>query len=322
VRWGVLDIGSQSANLWVVDAGPGSPPLPIYREKAPTGLAHATDADGVVDAVGIKRLVASVCVVLDSARAHGVGELLPYATSAVRDAANRDEIVAALRAGAGLDVGFLSGEDEGRLTYLAAHRWYGWSAGGLLVLDIGGGSMEIVHGSDEEPAVSVSLPIGAGRLTRSHLGDGPAGPRDLHRLRRHIRLVVDPLVRQIARNHPPGRAVATSRTFTQLAGFAGEPGRGAAAGLRVLRRRELRRWVPKLAAMSPAQRARLPGVSRKRARQMLAGAVVAETVMGALGVDAVEICPWALREGILLRRIGCASGPELRSVPMNQLRSR
>ncbi|GIJ45264.1 hypothetical protein Val02_21500 [Virgisporangium aliadipatigenens] len=311
MRWGVLDLGSQSVNLWVVDAGPGAPPLPVYREKAPTGLAKATGPDGVVSAAGIRHAVAAVCAMLDVARERGVAELVPFATAAVRDAANRKEIVDALRAGAGIEVGFLSGEDEGRLTYLAAHRWYGWSTDGLLVLDIGGGSMEIVRGSDENPAVSVSLPVGAGRLTRSHLREHPAGRRQVERLRRLVREIVQPAARHLARGRRPSRAVATSKTFTQLARFAGEPGRGGFAGARVLRRRELRRWIPKLAAMSPAERARLPGVSRKRARQLLAGAVVAETAMDALGVETVEICPWALREGVLLHRIGRTSGPEL-----------
>src|SRR5690349_1222729 len=152
MRLGVLDIGSNAANLRVVDTGDGSAPTPFFRQKAPTGLADSIGVDGVVGAAGVRRLVTAVATTVDAARAQHVDELIPYVTSAVRDAGNRDEILAAVRAGTGIDVGFLSGEDEAGLTYFAVHRWYGWSAGALSLLDIGGGSMEIAQGRDEDPA--------------------------------------------------------------------------------------------------------------------------------------------------------------------------
>jgi exopolyphosphatase / guanosine-5'-triphosphate,3'-diphosphate pyrophosphatase len=167
MRLGVLDIGSNSANLRVVDAYPGSPPLPVYRHKTPTRLAEAIGPDGAIDRPDVERLVRAVRSALDSARSQEVVELIPFATSAIRDAANRDEILTALHTCTGLGVGYLSGEDEARLTYFAAHRWYGWAAGPVLLLDIGGGSLEIEHGRDEDPVVAISLPLGAGRLTRS-----------------------------------------------------------------------------------------------------------------------------------------------------------
>ncbi|WP_442875068.1 Ppx/GppA family phosphatase [Actinoplanes sp. NBC_00393] len=300
VRMGVLDIGSNAAQLLVIDSCAGSPPLPVYREKRLTRVAPAIRADGAITAAGVRRLVAAVCATVRSAREHQVDELFAYATAAVRDATNRDQIVAALRAEAGLEIGFLTGEDEGRLSYFAAHRWYGWSAGPLLLLDIGGGSMEIVQGRDEDPAVSLCLPLGARRLTHSHLPDHPADGKDVKRLRRHVRDVLTPAVRRLDWEQRPQKVVATSKTFKQLARFAGEAG--------TLRRRELRSWIPRLARMTPAQRAELPGVARSRARQLLAGAIIAETTMAALGVERLEVCPWGLREGVLLRRISPPPG--------------
>jgi exopolyphosphatase / guanosine-5'-triphosphate,3'-diphosphate pyrophosphatase len=295
MRLGVLDIGSNSANLRVVDAYPGSPPLPVFRYKAATKLAEAIRRDGAVNATGVKRLIAAVCTALDAARAQQVAELIPFATSAVRDAANRAEILAASRVEADLDVGFLSGEEEARLTYFAAHRWYGWSAG--LLLDIGGGSMEIAHGRDEDPSMAVSLPLGAGRLTRSHLPDHPADRRQVKRLRLHVRELLAPAVQRLHWEGQPGTVVATSKTFKQLARFAGRT--DPATGERLLYRNELRAQISRLAAMTPDERTALPGVrrARARARQLLAGAVVAATTMAALDVDRVQICPWALREG-------------------------
>jgi exopolyphosphatase / guanosine-5'-triphosphate,3'-diphosphate pyrophosphatase len=317
VRLGVLDIGSTSAHLRVVDAYPGSPPLSVGWHKAPTRLAEAIRTDGVVTAAGVGRLVAAVRSAVEMARVQQVTDLIPFATSAVRDATNRDEIVAALRAEAGLDVGFFSGEDEARLTYFAVHRWYGWSAGRLLLLDIGGGSMEIAEGRDEDPDVAVSLPLGAGRLTRSHLPDHPAGRRQVKRLRAHVREVIAPAVQRLQWDGPPRTVVAASKTFKQLARLAGEVDPARPAGTRTLYRRHLRAWIPRLAAMTPAERADLRGVKPARAKQMLAGAVVAATVMAALRLDQVEICPWALREGILLRRL--ASTPDVDALPQVRL---
>jgi exopolyphosphatase/guanosine-5'-triphosphate,3'-diphosphate pyrophosphatase len=312
MRVGVLDIGSNAANLRVIDADAGSPPLPVFRHKAPTGLADAIRADGTVGASGIRLLVAAVGATVTAARAHRVDELIPYVTSAVRDATNRAEILAALRTGTGLDVGFLSGEQEARLTYFAVHRWYGWSTGPLSLLDIGGGSMEIARGRDEDPTLAVSLPLGAGRLTRSHLPEHPAGRRHVKRLRAHVREVLDPLRSTAA----PGTVVATSKTFKQLARFAGRPGHRP--GTRLLHRRELRAWIPRLAAMTADERAKLPGVRPARARHLLAGAVVAATTMKSFGVDVVEVCPWALREGILLRRLEPLPLPDtLRTMRLN-----
>jgi exopolyphosphatase / guanosine-5'-triphosphate,3'-diphosphate pyrophosphatase len=318
MRLGVLDIGSNSANLRVVDVYPGSPPLPVYRHTTATRLAESIGPDGTIDPPGVARLVDAVRAAVARARRQQVVELIPFATSAVRDAANRDQILRAINVDARLDVGFLSGEDEARLTYFAAHRWYGWSTGPLLMLDIGGGSMEVAQGRDEDPALAISLPLGAGRLTRSHLPEHPADRVQLKPLREHIREVLTPAVQRLQWESQPRRAVATSKTFKQLARFAGEPDPSGSGG-RVLERRELKAWVPRLAAMTPAQRAELPGVTPARARQLLAGAVVAATTMTALGLDRVHICPWALREGILLRRMAPLPSPEaLRQVQLIQ----
>src|SRR5215471_16550792 len=164
---GVLDIGSNSAQLQVFEARPGAPPLPTHAVKAPTLLGEAFAPDGGIEPAGVDRVVEAVNHTMTAARRLGVQQLYVFTTSAVRDAANRDLILDRVEAEAGVRPQFLAGADEGRLTYLAVHQWYGWSAGRQLVLDIGGGSMEIVFGRDAEPELSISLPLGAGRLTRA-----------------------------------------------------------------------------------------------------------------------------------------------------------
>ncbi|MBX6751216.1 MAG: hypothetical protein IRY85_16375, partial [Micromonosporaceae bacterium] len=234
-----------------------------------------------------------------AASQHGVDDMLAFATSAVRDAANVTEVLGRVRAEAGVDLQVLSGQDEARLTFLAVRRWFGWSAGRLLVLDIGGGSLEIAAGLDEEPDTALSLPLGAGRLTRDRFSADPPPAVEVDDLRAYA-------ARRLAGIEVPewDRAAATSKTFRSLARLAGAAPAGA--GLRVpraLTRTGLHQVLGFIQRIPSVALAEMDGVSPQRAHQLLAGAVVAEETMIRLGVDRVEICPWALREGVILRRL-------------------
>ncbi|KEG40776.1 Ppx/GppA phosphatase family protein [Streptomyces griseorubens] len=304
MRLGVLDVGSNTVHLLVVDAHPGARPLPAHSHKAELRLAQLLDDDGSIGPDGIDRLVAVVHEALQAAEDKGVEELLPFATSAVRDASNADDVLTRVRDETGVELQVLSGEEEAKLTFLAARRWFGWSSGKLLVIDIGGGSLEIAYGLDEEPDAAVSLPLGAGRLTAGWLPGDPPEAEDVRALRRHVRTEIARSVGDFSRFGAPDHVVATSKTFKQLARLAGAP--GSAEGLyvqRELKRESLEAWVPRLAGMTAAERAELPGVSEARAGQLLAGAMVAEGAMDLFGVERLEICPWALREGVILRRL-------------------
>jgi exopolyphosphatase/guanosine-5'-triphosphate,3'-diphosphate pyrophosphatase len=172
------------------------------------------------------------------------------------------------------------------------------------MFDIGGGSLEIGAGTDELPDVAISLPLGAGRLTRDRLPGNPPEAGDVRAARRYIRAEIARVVREVRHPGVPDQAVGSSKTFRSLARICG----AASSDLgdyvpRELRQRDVTEWVPKLAAMTVAQRAGLPGVSLGRSAQLLAGALVAEAVMELFGVDQLRICPWALREGMILRRL-------------------
>lgn len=291
-------------HLLVVDAHPGARPLPAYSHKADLRLAQLLDEAGAIGPEGVDRLVGTVRDAMEAAEDKGVEDLLPFATSAVREASNADQVLARVREETGVDLQVLTGAEEARLTFLAARRWFGWSAGKLLVIDIGGGSLEIAYGIDEEPDAAVSLPLGAGRLTSAWFSQDPPDPADVKALRRHARAQIARTVGEFARFGAPDHVVATSKTFKQLARLAGAA--RSADGLyvqRELKRKSLEDWVPQLAAMTTAERAELPGVSEGRAGQLLAGALVAEGAMDLFGVETLEICPWALREGVILRRL-------------------
>ncbi|MFF3496092.1 Ppx/GppA family phosphatase [Streptomyces sp. NPDC002795] len=304
MRLGVLDVGSNTVHLLVVDAHPGARPLPAHSHKAELRLAQLLDERGAIGPDGVDRLIGTVREALEAAEDKGVEDLLPFATSAVREASNADDVLARVKEATGVELRVLSGEEEARLTFLAARRWFGWSAGRLLVLDIGGGSLEIAYGIDEEPDAAVSLPLGAGRLTAGWLPGDPSDPDDVKALRRHARAQIARTVGEFSRFGAPDHVVATSKTFKQLARLAGAA--RSTEGLyvqRELKRKSLEDWVPQLAAMTVEERAELPGVSEGRAGQLLAGALVAEGAMDLFGVETLEICPWALREGVILRRL-------------------
>ena len=302
-------MGSNTVHLLVVDAHEGARPLPAHSDKSELRLAeHLTD-DGQIDDTGRDRLVECVQHALEVAEDRGTEDLLAFATSAIRESANGPDVLAAVRAATGVDLEVLSGEDEARLTFLAVRRWFGWSSGRLMVVDIGGGSLEMAAGIDEVPDAITSLPLGAGRLTRTMLPGDPPSPADVKALRKHVRSQVAGKLRPFEARGEADHYVATSKTFKQLARLTGAPGSEESERVpRLLSLADLSKWVPRLAEMTYAERAQLHGVSVGRAPQLLAGAIVAEAVMALLDIEQVQVCPWALREGLILRRLDWMRG--------------
>ncbi|HEY2489530.1 MAG TPA: Ppx/GppA phosphatase family protein [Streptosporangiaceae bacterium] len=309
MRLGVLDVGSNTVHFLVVDAHRGARPLPAFSHKAELRLADHLENGNRLTSSGEKQLRQFVGEALRIAEDKGVEDLLPFATSAVREAANGEEILTRIRADVQVDIRVLTGQDESRLTFLAARRWFGWSSGRLLVVDIGGGSLEIASGIDEEPDVAISLPLGAGRLTRDWLTGDPPSANQVRQLRKHVRTEIARTAGEVLRNGRADQSVATSKTFRQLARIAGAAPSGEGSYVRRnLRHTELTPWASRLAKMKTAQRTQLPGVSATRAPQLLAGAIVADAAMDLFELEELELCPWALREGVILQRLDGMAG--------------
>ncbi|MBG6069326.1 hypothetical protein DDE19_08940 [Micromonospora ureilytica] len=308
MRLGVLDVGSNTVHLLVVDAHHGAHPWPAHSEKVVLRLAEQIGPDGALTEAGADGLVKAVSMAKAAAAGLEADDLIAFATSAVRDATNAADVLARVRDETGVRLAVLSGADEARMTFLAVRRWFGWSAGRLLVLDIGGGSLEIAAGIDEDPDVAVSLPLGAGRLTRERLrvdpgSTAPPSAEAVDKLREYVDGRLDKVVDQMT-EVGWGRAVATSKTFRTLARLAGAAPSGSGLWVRrSLTRAGLRQVIGFIRHIPPAQLMELEGVSTGRAHQLLAGAVVAEAVMRRLDLDSLDICPWALREGVILRRL-------------------
>ncbi|HEX5018043.1 MAG TPA: Ppx/GppA phosphatase family protein [Actinomycetes bacterium] len=304
VRLGVLDVGSNTVHLLVVDAHHGAAPRSAYTYKNELRLAEFLTDDGNIGVDGIEALAEFVGEAAILASKVGAEEMLAFATSAIREAPNGEAVLKTVYDRTGVELEVLSGADEARLTFLAVRRWFGWSSGRLLVLDIGGGSLEVAVGDTEEPDAAFSLPLGAGRLTREFLTDDPPTSSEVKHLRKHVRHLIAEQADVLESVADARHVVGTSKTFKQLARLCGAPPTSAGPYVRRhLDRDDLTGWVPKLARMSARQRAELPGISVGRAPQLLAGAIVADAVMDAVGAETTEICPWALREGVILRRL-------------------
>jgi exopolyphosphatase/guanosine-5'-triphosphate,3'-diphosphate pyrophosphatase len=298
MRLGVLDMGSNTIHLQVVDAHPGARPTPASSQKFELRLTEYLDRDNHITDEGFDLLTHAITEVLKHAKEFECEEILAFATSAIREADNGEKIIAELRRIHNIDLQILSGDEEAQITFLAARRWLGWSAGRLLVLDIGGGSLEMAIGNDESASSTLSLPIGAARMTREFLTGDPYTTKSVKALAQYSKESIEQSVAGELAEHRADRIVGTSKTFRTLARLTDHWYKD---GGKFLEREALAAAIEKLKDLSLSQRAALPGVSQSRAKQIVAGAIVAESVMKHLSIERVEICPWALREGIVLK---------------------
>ena len=300
MRLGVLDVGSNTIHLQVMDAHPGARPTPATNYKVELRLTEYLDVSGAISASGVQLLNDAIREAVAHARQNQTDEILAFATSAVRDASNGAQIIADINKKHEIDLQVLNGDDEASMTFLAVRRWLGWSAGKLLVLDIGGGSLEIASGVDENPDATISMPLGAARLTREFLSGDPYGSKGIKNLEKHAEELIRDSMPNSLKSHDADHFVATSKTFRTLARICAQ---WYGDNPKFIERSSLKSAMPRLIEMTNKSRAELPGVSASRAQQIVAGGIVALAVMDRLDVDEAEICPWALREGIVLRRL-------------------
>jgi exopolyphosphatase / guanosine-5'-triphosphate,3'-diphosphate pyrophosphatase len=298
MRLGVLDVGSNTVHLQIVDTSPGARPNPTFNYKEELKLTQYISSDNLVSDEGIEKLRSSIKRAIEQSASVQTQELLPFATSALREAINGEEIINSINKDFKIDLQVLSGEEEAKLTFLAARRWFGWSSGRLLVIDIGGGSLEMAVGVDESPEIATSLPLGAARLTKNFLKGDPYTDKSIRALRDHIEDKLEQILPSLVKHQDSDRAIATSKTLRTLARLAGDWFDGNGKNIKV---EAIRKISAKLSEMDESTRAKLPGVSENRASQIVAGAFVAESVMRNLDIKELEICPWALREGVVLK---------------------
>jgi exopolyphosphatase/guanosine-5'-triphosphate,3'-diphosphate pyrophosphatase len=298
MRLGVLDVGSNTVHLQVVDTSPGARPNPTFNYKEELRLTQYIDENNLVSEEGIRKLRECIQRAIAQSASVKTQELLPFATSALREASNGEEIISSINKDFRIDLQVLTGDEEAKLTFLAARRWFGWSSGRLLVIDIGGGSLEMAVGIDETPEVATSIPLGAARLTKNFLKGDPYTDKSLRTLRDHIENKLEQVLPSLVKHQDTDRAIATSKTLRTIARLSGDWFDGNGKNITI---DAIRKISTKLSEMKESERAKLPGVSENRASQIVAGALVAESVMRNLDIKELEICPWALREGLVLK---------------------
>ena len=301
MRLGILDIGSNTVHLLAADARPGGRPLATTSDRTVVRLMRYLTPEGAISEEGVQALVAAVTRARSMADAERVDTLLATATSAVREALNGDDVIARIEAALGQPLQVLSGEQEAELTFLAVRRWFGWDAGRILLLDIGGGSFEFAAGADEVPEVAASVPLGAGRMTVQFMPADPPGEDAAAQLRAHAETVLAPVVERIMSLPRPDHVIGSSKAIRSLANLAGREVTGLGFDRTVLSRSSLGSWIPRLARIPASARQELPGITADRALQIVAAAVSLHTAMTMLKIDELEVSPWALREGVLLR---------------------
>ncbi|MGS0561270.1 Ppx/GppA phosphatase family protein [Microbacterium aurugineum] len=309
MRLGVLDIGSNTVHMLAADVRPGGRPLATTSDRTVLRLMRYLTPDGAISEEGVQALETAVTQARRVAEAERVDALLATATSAVRDARNGAAVIARIEAALGQPLQVLDGETEAELTFLAVRRWFGWSAGQLLLLDIGGGSLEIAAGAEEMPDAAASVPLGAGRMTVQYLPNDPPGEADVERLRAHAEATIATVLPRFVALPRPDHVVGSSKAIRSLARLVGYPAPGWSGSERMLLpRASLGSWIPRLARLPASARQELPGITPDRTFQIVAAAVSLHVAMTALELDELEVSPWALREGVLLRYIEHLNG--------------
>jgi exopolyphosphatase / guanosine-5'-triphosphate,3'-diphosphate pyrophosphatase len=314
VRLAALDVGSNTVHLVVVDGRADGTFAVVGRERDTLRLADAAFPSMTLPEEAVERLVASVGRMRAAADGLGAGAMVGFATSAIREARNGLDVLGRVREATGVTISVLPGVEEARLTYLAARRWTAFSARRLLVVDIGGGSLEVAAGEGERPELAETFPLGATRLTRRFVRSDPVRPEDLVALRVHALALLGPLADRL-RERRWDVVCGTSKAFRNLGevaralpgaptpphafGFAGVDGQTAP----ILTRDALNVVAGYLAGTSARDRARLAELDDLRAGTVVAASQVAALVMQAFGLRELVLAPWALREGVILETL-------------------
>ena len=298
-----IDVGSNSIKLLVArrDAADPGHAVEILREKEMVRLGQETLAAGALSEEAMEDGLDCLARYAALARAAGADAISAVATCAVREASNGGEFVRRARRETGIRLSVISGEEEARLITRAVRTDLPPSCDPLLVLDIGGGSTEVVVAKGEKILLAESLDLGAVRLTDLHVSSDPLSAKDEKALRKAARSRLRRLEKPVARARVK-TAVGTSGTILAVAEIAANlNGRaGGGAGHRSLSRRDLKRVARLLATTTLKQKARIAGLDEGRADIAAAGAILLEELFRAFGIETLLASERSLRDALVL----------------------
>ena len=297
-RTAVIDLGSNSFRLVVYDWEPGGPWALSDEIREPVRISAGMGDERALRPDAIERALAATEVFAAFCRAAGIEDVLPVATSAIRDARNRDRVLAAIRERSGLEVRVLTGAEEAYYGYLAVVNSTTLADG--LAIDMGGGSIQLMRVDDRALGEAESLPLGAVRVSERFLPGERASAREIGALRDHVGAAVGALGwwRDGRRLAGIGGGIRNLASAAQRRG--GYPGHGV--GGFTLTAPMLDELTDELASRPASKRGKVPGIKPDRGDVILGTAVVLSAVMEAGGLDAVEVSEAGLREGVFLSR--------------------
>jgi exopolyphosphatase / guanosine-5'-triphosphate,3'-diphosphate pyrophosphatase len=299
LKLAAIDIGSNSIKVVVVEAAESDSFNVLASDRQTVRLGQETLVNRHISNAAMQRATDCLKRFRSLAKDHGAEQVVATATAFLREADNSAEFVRVIEQQTGLRVDVLSGIEEARLIGLAAS--HGCTEKGVtsLNIDIGGGSTEISIFRDGEPLILRSMPIGAVGLTDRFIRSDPPSANELDALRSEIRASVDHTVCEL-HEHSWTSVTATSGTATTIGVALSHllPPSSTTVSFD-----QLKDLVAKLSTLTIADRRKIAGIPAERADIIVAGAVVLEEVMNALGIESLRTCDWSLREGVIIDRI-------------------
>jgi exopolyphosphatase / guanosine-5'-triphosphate,3'-diphosphate pyrophosphatase len=310
-RFAVLDLGSTTFQLLVADAEHDGSLTPVLRDRVVLNLGRVLAEEARIPDEVAGRAAETARRLKDIATRTGADRLVPLATSALRDSPDREELEELFEGAIGAPVRFIDGREEARLTFAGVAASVALGDGATLLLDLGGGSLEVALADDQGLRWGRSLPVGAGRLTGLLISHDPPTREERKAVRAAAEEAVAPLVPEVEAAEPV-RCIASGGTAGALARvLAAERWGAPPASLNQfeLSVAELRDLTRDLASLPLAERLRVPGVDERRAELLPAGGWILTAAGTAFGVKRLVHSEWGLREGAVLDALGLAGGP-------------
>jgi exopolyphosphatase / guanosine-5'-triphosphate,3'-diphosphate pyrophosphatase len=302
-----IDLGTNSLHMVVVRIDPTLPAFRIIdREKETVRLGDRNLTTGELKPEIIQKAIAALGRFQKVAKTINAETIIAVATSAVREAPNGKDFLHTIEAELGLSVDLISGQEEARRIYLGVLSGMEFNNQPHIIIDIGGGSTELILGDSHEPRSLTSTKVGAVRLTSELITTDPISNTEFQYLQAYARGTLERSVEEVLANVEFGespRLVGTAGTIETLAMIHAREKSGIIPSTLngyQFSLKDLRELVNRLRKMTNAERATIPGMPEKRPEVILAGAVILQEAMNLLGAESVTVCERSLREGVIV----------------------
>ncbi|NER39007.1 MAG: Ppx/GppA family phosphatase [Oscillatoria sp. SIO1A7] len=302
-----IDMGTNSLHMVVVRINPTLPAFTIIdREKDTVRLGERDSATGKLKSEVMARAIATMRRFQEIAKSLKAEEIIAVATSAVRESSNGRAFLQQVADELGIQVDLISGPEEARRIYLGVLSGMEFNKEPHIIIDIGGGSTELILGNGDEPLALTSTKVGAVRLTEDFVTTDPISDEEFQYLQAYIRGMLERAVDELRSQLPPGESphlVGTSGTIETLAMIDAQERLGEVPSPLTgyeLSFQNLKELLDRLRKLSYQERLQITGMPDRRAEILLAGALIIQEAMTMLGMKSVTICERALREGIIV----------------------